>query len=279
MLKLQRLLPQIRYKSDVFSRYQTKLQQKAKTLGYANVDELNKKLQDKIELTKKQLNAIDPLKELELHQAKVMETRKNNDQIKIRPPIDKETPELPYKTLDSFVDVDKLKDLTNKEIELIWRARFLNKERSLAASLNNLQFAKLYALAFKNPTFILPLPKDNGGYEMHFMQWAFVGPHTTHCMLTTVAEYKLHKEYAKPHTTLVFHQELSLSKNLVLMNGHVEQESNISTEEAHLLVLNIQRFYGAMNTSDTKVNLVKSFNLGDQQFDMQKLIDEATSFD
>lgn len=63
-------------------------------------------------------------------------------------------------------------------------------------------------------------------------------------MLTSLAEYKLHKEYAKPHTTLMFHQELVADTGIVLMNGRVEEDVPLSMDEAQLLLLNVQRFYG-----------------------------------
>ena len=114
---------------------------------------------------------------------------------------------------------------------------------------------------------------------MHFVQWSFAGPQTTHCMLTTLAEYKLHKEYAKPHTTLMFHQELVNSKNLVLMNGQVEEEAALSMDDAQLLVLNVQRFYGAVGDEaliKRKHELLRAFTTS-ENFDVDTLIEEATS--
>lgn len=268
---------------EYLQKYRAKLNEKAKQLGFKDTTELNEKLKEEIESRKKDLSAIDPLKDLEGFEASQAESMRQNikdHQIKIRSPVDKDTPVLPYKTLNSFIDVDKFMQLNKKEIEYIWRARFQTKERTFVAILDALQFSQMYALAFKNKTFILPLPKESGGYEMHFVQWSFVGPQTTHCMLTTVAEYKLHKEYAKPHTTLSFHQELAEEKDTVLMNGDIEKEANVSLEEAQLLVLNIQRFYGAMKSvSKDKLDLLTSFNSGDEGFDMDKLIKEATTFD
>ena len=115
---------------------------------------------------------------------------------------------------------------------------------------------------------------------MHFVQWAFVGPQTVHCMLTTVAEYKLHKEYAKPHTTLMFHQDLVGEKpGVVLMNGVCETESSLSIDEAQLLVLNVQRFYGGLGNSEVKLKLLNDFTQGHEGFSTEELIKEATTFE
>ncbi|KAG2734835.1 hypothetical protein G9P44_002841 [Scheffersomyces stipitis] len=267
--------------SDLIAKYQTKLEKKAQDLGVNNIDELHNKLKDEIELKKKELNKIDPLAELEEYerrQAEEIAKDPNSKTIKVRSPIAKDTPKLPYKDLNAYVDVEKVKELPRKELEFIWKARFHSKERTLHAVLEDLQFASMYVNAFKNPSFILPLPKNSDGYEMHFVQWSFVGPQTTHCMLTTVAEYKLHKEYAKPHTTLMFHQDLAQEKGVVLMNGHCETESSLSMDEAQLLVLNVQRFYGGLGKHESALALLRDFTSGSEKFDMDKLIAEATSF-
>mmetsp|Transcript_1054 Transcript_1054/g.1162 ORF Transcript_1054/g.1162 Transcript_1054/m.1162 type:complete len:303 (-) Transcript_1054:1364-2272(-) len=271
-------------KDIVLQRYKDKLNERANALGLKDVDELKDKLKDDIEKKKKEFSAVDPLKELEEYERRqALEIQKNNDKtIKVRSPIDKNTPQAPYKVLNSYVDVEKVKDLPLKELEFIWRARFQNTERTMVAVLNNLQFASMYANAFKNPSFILPLPKNEDGYEMHFVQWSFVGPRTTHCMLTTVAEYKLHKEYAKPHTTLMFHQDLSETKDVVLMNGQVEKESSLTMDEAQLLVLNVQRFYGGITSAKgngKKLELLRDFTSGNADFNMDELIAEAASID
>ncbi|KAG7664560.1 uncharacterized protein J8A68_001904 [[Candida] subhashii] len=269
---------------DVLARYKSKLETKAKQLGAKDVDELKQKLKDEIEQAKKEFNTVDPLKELEEYEARQAEELAKDLQkstiIKVRSPIKKDTPKLPYKILNDFIDVEKIRELPKREVEYIWKARFQSKERSLNAIIDNVQFSKMYVNAFKNPSFILPLPKNDQGYEMHFVQWAFVGPQTVHCMLTTVAEYKLHKEYAKPHTTLMFHQDLVSEKpGVVLMNGVCETESSLSIDEAQLLVLNVQRFYGGLGNSEVKLKLLNDFTQGHEGFSTEELIKEATTFE
>ncbi|PSK39386.1 hypothetical protein C7M61_001997 [Candidozyma pseudohaemuli] len=268
-------------------KYKLKLEQKAKEVGALNVDELKEKLKDEIEAKKKEFNAVDPLKELEEYELKQAEELKKKKQAEetnpaIRAAIDKTVPKEPYKTLSSFIDVEKVRELPLKELEFIWRARFQNKERTLQAFLESQQFATIFANAFKNPNFVLPLPRGDDGYEIHFVQWGFPGPNTTHCMLTTLAEYQLHKEYAKPHTTLMFHQELIEDKEVVLMNGQVESDVSLTMDEAQLLVLNVQRFYGGLKESEgskRKLALLRDFTAGNPEFDMKKLVEEAASFD
>ncbi|KAM9896682.1 hypothetical protein OXX79_007335 [Metschnikowia pulcherrima] len=270
----------------VLDRYRSQLEKKARQIGVSSIDELKENLKEEIESKKKEMNAVDPLKELEAYEKEQAQKLRQNlaakKDSKIRDAIDASVPKAPYKTLSSFVDVEKLRVLPEKEMTYIWKARFEANERAITAALNASQFGNLFANAFKNPSFVLPLPKDGDGYEMHFVQWSFVGPHTTHCMLTSLAEYKLHKEYAKPHTTLMFHQELLGDSGVVLMNGQLEQDVPLSVEEASLLVLNVQRFYGAMTASSSaerKLELLRAFTQGDSAFSMDKLIEEAASLD
>ncbi|CCE81656.1 Piso0_002319 [Millerozyma farinosa CBS 7064] len=262
----------------IIQEYKDKLEKKAKELGLENVDGLKEKFKDEIEAKKKEFMAVDPLKELEKRQSEASQDKT----IKVRSPIDKDMSKKPFKTLDSYIAVDKTKELPRKELEFIWRARFSNKENNVHAILDSKQFASMYSNAFKNPNFILPVPRGNEGYEMHFVQWSFAGPQTTHCMITTVVEYKLHKEFAKPHTTLTFHQELMESHDAVLMNGQTDPDANVSMDDAQLLVLNIQRFYGGVGSDDSvmkKVSLLRDFNSGKEDFPIDALIAEATKFD
>lgn len=76
----------------------------------------------------------------------------------------------------------------------------------------------------------------------------------------------------------MFHQDLAQEKGVVLMNGHCETESLLSMDEAQLLVLNVQRFYGGLGKHELALALLRDFTSGSEKFDMDKLIAEATSF-
>lgn len=279
--------PQVRFlasPADPFTKYAEPLQKKAHDLGLGTVEELKEMLRSEISEKKKAMNSIDPLTKLKEYERKENEKLKQRKKTssKIRDAIDSSHTQAPYKTLASYLDLEKVLVLPKSELQYIWRARFANQERSMYATLDAVQFAGMFSNAFKNPNFVLPLPKNGDGYEIHFVQWAFVGLHTTHCMLTSLAEYKLHGEYSKPHTTLMFHQELVEGTGLVLMNGRVEKDVPLSMDEAQLLLLNLQRFYGGMANSDgsqRKLKMLTAFGLGDESFDIQKLIDEAALMD
>lgn len=265
-------------------RYKEKLSERAKQAGVQNIDELKVKLKDEIETKKKEFNKIDPLQQMQDFEANLLQQNKGNVE-KLRKPRSPSAPEKPFKSLESFVDVEKMKGLSSKEVEFIWRARFQSKEKALISVIPSITFAKFYLNARKNPFFILPLPKEGqDGIELHFVQWSFVGAETTHCMMTSLAEYKLHGEYARPHTVLSFHSELQTvpGVELILMNGTVEQDTSVSLQEAQLLLLNLQRFYGALEQSDAqkrRVQLLRDFTTGSERFSIDALIEEAQSMD
>ncbi|KAI5958134.1 hypothetical protein CANMA_004288 [Candida margitis] len=261
--------------AEVLNKYKKQLEEKAKELGANDLDELKDKFKDKIAKTRIELGAEDPLKHILDWEKAQNEKRKDGSVINVRK-IDEKKEKLPFKVLNDFIDVEKARDLPTNDIKMIWKARFLNKERTLHATLDNRQFADIYANAYRYPNFILPLPKPhNDGYELEFIQWAFAGPNTIHCMFTTLAEYKLNKEFARPHTTLTFHQEFSQDKDLVLMHGVSEKEGGLTMDEAQLLVVNLQRFYSGKFPQMTK--LLKEFNDGSAEFNVDDLIKEATS--
>lgn len=143
-------------KPDLLSKYSEQLQKKALELGVGSVDELKEKLLSDIAEKKKAMNSVDPLAELEEYerkQAEELKQRKLKDQgsDKIRDAIDASTPKTPYKTLSSYLDLEKVKALPKSELQYIWRARFANQDRSLHATIDAAQFAGIFANAFKNP--------------------------------------------------------------------------------------------------------------------------------
>lgn len=243
---------------------------------------MKEKLKDQIEDTKKEFSKIDPLKELEEYERRqALEAQKKNPE-KLRDPRSPDVETKPYKSLISFVDVSKISELPLKELEFIWKARFQSKDNALISIVPNEAFDRLYKNARENPAFVLPLPREPEGFELHYVQWQFVGPNTIHCMFTSLIEYKTHKEFARPHTSLIFHTELKESKGVVLMNGTVEKDSSVKLPEAQLLLLNLQRFYGGLadsNATKRRVQMLKDFTSGSSDFSVDKLIDEAQSLE
>ncbi|CDF87370.1 probable protein ATP11, mitochondrial [Zygosaccharomyces bailii] len=281
------------FKGSPAEHYTGKLLERAKQEGFESVEEFLNSKKDYIEKKKKELNKIDPLKELEEYEQRMKMSNNNAGLTKSKGPIDANASKLPFKTLDSFLNVEKIKDLSKQEVEFLWRAKWMGKENTLCAVAPADVFAKMISTAKANPVFVLPLPREmkseekegekTEGSELHYIQWQFVGPHTTHCMITSLAEYKLHKDFARPHTVIQFHSDLAEDKGLVLMHGHVEKDTNVSVQDSQLLLLNIQRFYGAVNDhtpiEQQRLKLLHDFTAGSPNFNIELLISLAQAME
>lgn len=273
--------------ADVLARYQDKLKQKAAAEGVESVDELKEKLAPEIEATLKKLNESDPLAKV-LEQAwsdKKTILEEGGEEAKTLTEKLGEVPPVPkneLKNLDSFVKLDKFKELGKQEIEFLWRARHINNERALCAIVGPELFYKMFLNGRKHPMFVLPLPKGDEGCEMHIVQWNFVGEHLTHVIFTTLAEFKLHQDFARPHTTLMFHTDLAVEKDCVLLNGQVEKDSAMSLQDAQFLILALQEFYGATitdpETTKRRQALLRSFTEGSDNFPIDMVIEEIETF-
>ncbi|KAG9768858.1 hypothetical protein KCU88_g7061, partial [Aureobasidium melanogenum] len=218
------------------------------------------------------------------------------------------------KPLSSYLDLEKVAALGNKEVEYIWRLRHANDPRSLCAVIPLETYNRIYQNARQHPQFVLPLPRptaDDGsgdvkqspqGFEggersaadIHFMQWGFHPPagapptpgsktannHTSTVIFTHLAAYKLHGTYAEPHTTITHHLDLADSHGIVLLNGSVVDGRGVSVEEGRWLLMCLQKFYdyeahGGGIGREKRRGLLQKFSSGDQGFSLEELVDEA----
>ncbi|KGQ07641.1 Protein ATP11 [Beauveria bassiana D1-5] len=126
------------------------------------------------------------------------------------------------------------------------------------------------ALARRAPQFVLPVPHETQGAEMHFLQWVFDPASRT----------------STPHTTITHHLDLADDKGLVLMQGHVVDDRGVKPEHAKWLAVCLQRFYGAWEAgvelqgerkerAEARKQLLEWFAAGDARFSVEKLLEEA----
>jgi ATP synthase mitochondrial F1 complex assembly factor 1 len=179
------------------------------------------------------------------------------------------------KTLSSFLDIPKTLTLPEKEIEAIWRLRHVNSPNSLCATIPLPVYQTIEATAKKHTHFILPLPKEGQGAEIHFLQWTFPAPNTVTVLFTHLAEYKLRGEFSQPHTTITHHLELAEPKGLVLLQGQVMEGRGVSVDEAKWLVMCLQKFYGVGGEKNERKRLLEMFGKGDEGFKLEELVEEA----
>lgn len=179
------------------------------------------------------------------------------------------------RTLDSFVDVDKIRGLPQRDLEYLWRLRHANNERSLCAVIKTETYQSIAATAKKHPQFILPIPREGKGAEIHFLQWTFPSENTATVLFTHLAEYKLRGEYSQPHTTVTHHLDLSRDSGVVLLEGNVLPDRGVSVDEGKFLLMCLQKFYSQSSSQTPRRKLLEQFTHGDEGFEVEKLLEEA----
>ncbi|PBP17316.1 F1 ATPase assembly protein 11 [Diplocarpon rosae] len=260
----------------VIDKYKEKLAKKAKEEGLRDINELKEVYKDKIQHLKKKASIPIPL-----NPTPPPQTSTSSSPFPPPPPApraltEKLTSSTPgIKTLSSFLDLDKTRALPHKELEAIWRLRHVNNPQSLCAVIPTDVYSVLQATAKKFPHFILPLPKEGQGAEIHILQWTFPAEHTVTVLFTHLAEYKMRGEYSEPHTTITHHLELAQEKGVVLLQGQVIEGRGVSVDEAKWLVMCLQKFYGVSGEKSERRRLLELFGKGDPAFKVEDLVEEA----
>lgn len=192
-----------------------------------------------------------------------------------KPPLNKPPNAHGIKTLSSYIDIEKTRELPQKEIEKIWRLRHAHNPQSLCAVIPQPTYNRIVATAKSHPQFILPIPRESKGAEMHFLEWTFPTPTTVTVIFTHLAEYRLRGEYSQPHTIVSHHTDLADSKGLVLLQGSVTEGRGVSVEEGKWLLMCLQKFYTAGCGNDGRKKLLEQFTRGDFAFEINELLEEA----
>lgn len=131
---------QTRTSPPVLEKYRSKLDAKIKASGVSSLDELRAAYKDKIETLRREAALVELPRGL-------------SQPPPPPPPVPAVRATLAgVKTLTSYVDVGKLSALpTAKEIEYIWRARFVADPQSLCAVVPREKYARMEADAKKHP--------------------------------------------------------------------------------------------------------------------------------
>lgn len=286
-----RFVSQHQNPSKVLDKYKDKLDRKAKEQGLKDAEELKEAYADKIKELKKKavvpganapLNAQAPPSPQQAASSMPYQTPPPP-----QPQQSAAAPQVPksqdgVKTLGSFIDVEKTAELPQKEIESIWRLRHIRDHNSLCAVMQTPTFRRIEDTARKHPQFILPIPREGHGAEIHFLQWTFPTATTATVLFTHLAEFKLRGEYAQPHTTVTHHLDLADSNGLVMLEGRVMENRGITVEEGKWLLMCLQKFYGfeahtetAKENAGRRKRLMEQFSGGDEGFKVEELLEEA----
>ncbi|KAI9897801.1 hypothetical protein N3K66_007657 [Trichothecium roseum] len=192
------------------------------------------------------------------------------------------------KGLDDIIDLEKARELPDKELTAIWRLRHANSENKLCAVVPAPSYRAMEEAARASPQFVLPVPHESQGAEIHFLQWVWDAQSKTSTVLfTQLAEYKNRGEFAQPHTTVTHHLDLVDERGLVLLQGQIANDKVCTPEQAKWLLMCLQRFYGGWEgeakelTGDRKQRaeerkkLLEYFTTGDSRFSVERLMEEA----
>ncbi|KID70364.1 Protein ATP11 [Metarhizium brunneum] len=277
----------------LLDKYREKLNQKAKDEGHGSIDDLKSAYADKI-VAERIRDAIEyPIPTIP--QAPETPISQPN-----RGPIPSQqtanaasAPPSPsgkaaVQSLDEIVDVEKIRELPEKELTAVWRLRHANSPHKLCAVIPTSSYKAMEEMARKSPQFVLPVPHESQGAEIHFLQWTFdAASNTSTVLFTQLAEFKTRGEFAQPHTTVTHHLDLVEDKGLVLMQGQTMEDRGVQPEHAKWLVMCLQRFYGAWESTEAELDgsrkeraderkkLVEWFGSGDSRFSVEKLLEEA----
>lgn len=273
-------------------KYMNKLQLKARENGFTNIEDY------KTYITKN-------VKKTNLNETPGKNLFHNDKASKIEPEmLDFKSTDTksstPFKTLDSYINLNKFKQLNNLQIEQLWKIRFKD---SISAVVPENIFNNMISRIQKYPKFLIPLPHkqeenksldpntNTQGYDLHYLQWIKANNNMWYCLLTSLQEFKSNNEFARPHTILEFHLDLLDDKKIVLMNGSLQDKntsaikndtksmkpvSNAPTiEQIPLLIWHLQKIFNfSLNSVENEkiVKLLKYFNSGDSRFDINQLI-------
>ncbi|KAF2142103.1 uncharacterized protein K452DRAFT_249912 [Aplosporella prunicola CBS 121167] len=266
----------------VLAKYKEKLNRKAQEEGLKDVGELKEAYKEKITQLRKEATVPGANAPLEAQDAPTTANAFNpppppSPTGTAIPTQDGEKAPPGVKTLASFLDVPKTQQLPAKEIEYIWRLRHAQNPQSLCATLPANTWSTIARAARQHPQFVLPLPREAQGAELHFLQWTFPTAAQATVLFTSLAEYKLRAEFSSPHTTVTFHTDLAGDKDVVLVQGEVVPDRGVAVDQAKWLLMCLQKFYGlqAEEQGGARRRLLEMFSNGDAGFKVEELLEEA----
>lgn len=284
---------------NIAEKYREKLDRKAKEEGHGNIDSLKAAYSDKIkeQRTKHKISVpgLDALLADEEAPARTpAHVSPTSETLPSGPPgasADPNPPKQPVskpasaksgiKSLSEILDLPKARELPLKELSAVWRLRHASNPKSLCAVVDASTYQSLEATARQYPNFVLPVPREGAGAEIHYLQWVFDREsQTSTALFTQLAEYKARGEWAQPHTSITHYYDADVAgkQGVVLMAGNVMDGRGATVQDAQWLVLLMQRFYGAESFAGTgeKRKLLEEFGKGaGGGFSVEKLLEES----
>ncbi|KAH6660163.1 ATP11 protein [Truncatella angustata] len=287
-----RFLATTRPLRNIAEKYQEKLDRKAKEEGHSDIGSLKAAYADKIveQRTKHKISVpgLDALladeeapTQAPTSTAETQPTGAPGASTNPKPPRSPATTKSGIKPLSEILDLPKARELPAKELSAVWRLRHASNPTTLCAVIDAHTYQSLEATARRHPNFVLPVPREGAGAEIHYLQWVFDREsQTSTALFTQLAEYKARGEWAQPHTSVTHYFESGIAgkQGVVLMAGNVVDGRGASIQDAQWLVLLMQRFYGAEALAGTgeKRKLLEDFGKGaGGGFTVERLLEES----
>jgi ATP synthase mitochondrial F1 complex assembly factor 1 len=192
------------------------------------------------------------------------------------------------KPLSEILDLPKARTLPAKELGAIWRLRHAANPLSLCAAIPAGTYAAMAAAGRQHPMFVLPVPREGAGAEIHLLQWVFdeagrrsAAAHTSTVLMTQLAEFQARGEWAQPHTSVTHYFDASIAhdQQTVLMGGSLVEGRGASVQDAQWLIMLMQRFYGGVEgdaAAKEKRRLLEEFTKGvNGTFSVEQLLEEC----
>lgn len=278
----------------IIEKYREKLSRKASQEGHGSIEDLKAAYADKIQEQRKN-DAVDVPSIEDLPSASIPQTEGTPVSQPPRGPSSSKPAsksssgeKTAIKPLGDILDLEKVADLPEKELTAIWRLRHTSSPQTLCAVIPAPVYKAMETLARSSPFFVLPVPHEGQGAEMHILQWTFdAASKTSTVLFTQLVEYKTRGEFAQPHTTVTHHLDLVKDKGLVLMQGQIVEGRGVQPDHAKWLVMCLQRFYGGWEQkgdeldgqrkerAEERKKLLEWFTNGDPRFSVEKLLEEA----
>ncbi|KAI0401217.1 ATP11-domain-containing protein [Xylaria palmicola] len=278
---------------NVAEKYREKLDRKAHAEGLRDIGELKAAYADRIQDLKKRDSISVPGLDALLADEQPPPPPPPQPQAP-QPPTQRPTAQGSVKPLSEILDLPKARGLPVKELSDAWRLGHASSDKSLCAVIPTPTYRALERTARAHPTFVLPVPREGQGAEIHFLQWVFdAASRTSTVLFTQLAEFKARGEFAQPHTSVTHYADygegeagasaglvgLSREENqgVVLMSGSVVEGRGASADDARLLVMLMQLFYGETGLGGdlAKKKLLAEFTKGDGNFSVERLLEES----
>ncbi|KAI9857817.1 MAG: hypothetical protein M1813_008068 [Trichoglossum hirsutum] len=309
VLDVRFLATQRRPSRRVVEEYRDKLDRKAREEGVRDLDELRERYREKIERVRREGEEItadaapspSPSSASSLSESTTPQPQpppppppqQQNQQPHV-PPTAKSAPP-GTKPLSSIISLPKIAPLPASTISTLWTTHHSTLPNTLSASTPLATFTHMHRTAVLHPSFILPLPRPptpqdphpqqqqhhhHQPFEIHYLQWLLPPHHPAPTLLlTSLAAYKLHREFATPHTTLTHYLDLAADKDIVLLRGDVTPDLGVSVADAQWLVMCLQKFYGPMGQEGRRRRLLEAFSRGDDGFRVEDVVAEVERID